>query len=440
MQMKLSETHVLHGWAIVHAGWLLTRYHHLSSSIGITVFMGVKGRPYRGRVCFLVRRCTAWTVCSWRRGCWLTKDGSVSMPIIAVGSHEVIRSKAVRKIAEHWDASLLLSLEVGPWDLKTRGPTLLQHVKPSEQQIPLLHVSADGVEAERDADERAVLKNARKHPDEDRDGAIGDFQAGRADPLQTHDAPHELQAGGEVPMLNDSEMAEMMEPTFKRDRESELRLSVPVRQRVADAEAVKRSSAQILSQTKFVKFDHTVSEQQKSKQPKTEMFNPTFAGEISSSPVSGGASDSGHVRRVIEEIELYEEDEPEEVAPLEFWDWNMNDQLLDGDFSQHKLSDEEKQMRGFKNEDAGPPEVSAAEFAFLDKQAMYAELERLRKSDVIGDVQAGVDVTQALYWTPSWYVTGVFAKVVGRDVQGWSHVSFVDAMPLQRKFSVQPLL
>ena len=29
-------------------------------------------------------------------------------------------------------------------------------------------------------------------------------------------------------------------------------------------------------------------------------------------------------------------------------------------------------------------------------------------------------------WTPSWYVTGVFAKVVGRDVQGWWLVSFVD--------------
>jgi hypothetical protein len=308
----------------------------------------------------------------------------------------VIRSKALRKIAEHWDASLLLNLEVGPWDLKRGVQTLLQQVKPSEQPVPLVHVSAAGVEAEGNADEHAVLKYAREHPDEDRGGAIGDFQAGGADPLQTHDAPHELQAGGEVPMLSDSEMAGMMETTVKRDRESELRLPVPVRQRVADAEAVKRSSAQVSSQAKFVKFDHTVSEQQKSEQLKTEMFNPTFVGEISSSSVSGGASGSGHVRRVIEEIELYE-DEPEEVAPLESWDWNMNDQLLDGDFSQHELSDEEKQMSGFKNEDAGPPEVSAEEFAFLDKQAMYAELERLRKLDVIGDVQAGVDVTQTLH-------------------------------------------
>ena len=401
MQMKLPEAHVLHGWAIVHAGWLLNRYH-LSSSTGITAFMGVRGRPYRGRVCSFGEEVYGLDSlqlkfqCQWRRGCWLTKDDS-DHDVIAVGSHEVIRSKAVRKIAEHWDASLLLSLEVGPWDLKRGVQTLLQQVKPSEQPLPLLHVSADCVEAEGDADERAVLKYAREHPDEDCDGAVGDFQAGGADPLQAHDAPHELQVGGEVPMLSDSEMAEMMEATFKRDRENELKLPVPVRQRVADAEAVKRSSTQASSQAKFVKFDHTVSEQQKSKQPKTEMFSPTFAGDISSSPVSGGASGSGHVRRVIEEIELYEEDEPEEVAPLESWDWNMNDQLLDGDFSQYELSDDEKQMRGFKNEDAGPPEVSAEELAFLDKQAMYAELERLRKLDVIGDVQAGVDVTQALH-------------------------------------------
>jgi hypothetical protein len=157
----------------------------------------------------------------------------------------VIRSKALRKIAEHWDASLLLNLEVGPWDLKRGVQTLLQQVKPSEQPVPLVHVSAAGVEAEGNADEHAVLKYAREHPDEDRGGAIGDFQAGGADPLQTHDAPHELQAGGEVPMLSDSEMAGMMETTVKRDRESELRLPVPVRQRVADAEAVKRSSAQV---------------------------------------------------------------------------------------------------------------------------------------------------------------------------------------------------
>lgn len=95
--------------------------------------------------------------------------------------------------------------------------TLLQQVKTSEQPLPLLHVFADGVEAEGNADERAVLKYAREHLDENRDGTIiiGDFQASGADPLQTHDALHELQDGGGIPMLSDFEMAEMMETTFK---------------------------------------------------------------------------------------------------------------------------------------------------------------------------------------------------------------------------------
>ena len=122
------------------------------------------------------------------------------------------------------------------------------------------------------------------------------------------------------------------------------------------AEAAKRSGEKASgSQAKIVKFDHTEVEQQRSKQPRTEMFSPTFAGEISSSPAS---SASGHVRLVMEEIELYEEDEPGEMVPLESWDWDVNDQLLDGDFSQHALGDEEKRKRGFHNEDAGPPEVS----------------------------------------------------------------------------------
>ena len=48
-------------------------------------------------------------------------------------------------------------------------------------------------------------------------------------------------------------------------------------------------------------------------------------------------------------------------------------------------------------EETGPPDVSAEELAFLDKQAMYTELERLRKLEVNCDVLEGVDVSQALH-------------------------------------------
>ena len=161
-------------------------------------------------------------------------------------------------------------------------------------------------------------------------------------------------------MLSDAEWSEIVENREKRDQQEEARLPISVRQRAESAEAIKRGTEKASgSQTKFVKFDHTDTEQQKSKHPRTEMFSPTFAGEIAGSPTSAASGQgSGHVRLVMENVELYEEDEPGEIVPLESWDWDVNDQLLDGDFSQHAMADDEKRRRGFHNEDAGPPEVS----------------------------------------------------------------------------------
>ena len=75
----------------------------------------------------------------------------------------------------------------------------------------------------------------------------------------------------------------------------------------------------------------------------------------------------------------------------------MNDQLLDGGYGQFEIPNDEKLKRGFFCEEAGPPDVSVEELAFLDKQAVYAELERLRKLEVMCDVREGVDVAQALH-------------------------------------------
>ena len=398
MEMKLAEDHVLRGWAMVHAGWLLNRYH-LTSSSGITAYMAVRGRPYKGRVCAFGEEVYALDSlqqkyqCQWRKGCWLTKD-EADHDIVAVGENEIIRSKAVRKTAEHWDAAALLALQVGPWDMKRGTQTLLQPSKPAVHPVPVLHTSSHGVQAEHDPEGEAVLQYAKEHPDEDAEEEMDSHKGGAlSNPADV--PPHELQGetGGAV-AFTDAEMDELIQATEKRDRETELKLPVGVRQRVAEAEASKRSTEkQSSSSAKFVKFDHTSTEQQKSKQQKTEMYSPTFAGEVSASPTSG----SGHVRQVTEEIELYEEDEPEINIPLETWDWDVNDQLLDGEFAQFEISPEEKKRRGFHNEEAGPPNVCAEELARLDKQAMFTELERLRKLDVIGDVQEGVDVEQALH-------------------------------------------
>ena len=270
---------------------------------------------------------------------------------------------------------------------------------------------------------KQYFQYAKEHPDEDAEEEMDSHKGGAmSNPADV--PPHELQGetGGAV-AFTDAEMDELIQATEKRDRETELKLPVGVRQRVAEAEATKRSTEkQSSSSAKFVKFDHTATEQQKSKQQKTEMYSPTFAGEVSASPASG----SGRVRQVTEEIELYEEDEPEINIPLETWDWDVNDQLLDGEFSQFEISPEEKKRRGFHNEEAGPPNVCAEELAWLDKQAMFTELERLRKLDVIGDVQEGVDVEQALHLDTKlvrdWrYRSGCWtrrARMVAREFRG----------------------
>jgi hypothetical protein len=90
---------------------------------------------------------------------------------------------------------------------------------------------------------------------------------------------------------------------------------------VADPEGVKKPTGnQLSTQAKFVKFDHTKTEEQKAKHSRTGgMFNPTFAGDLISSPAAATSSPStttGHVRRITEEIELYDEDEIEEKSHL----------------------------------------------------------------------------------------------------------------------------
>lgn len=139
MEMPIPEDHALQ-WAIVFAGWLLKRYH-ITSSNGITAYMGVRGRPYKTRVgafgeeVYALDSLQQKYQCQWRKRCWLTKDGA-DHDIVAVGQREVMRSKAVRKIAEHWDASALINLEIGPWDLKRGVQTIVQQSKPAEQPLP----------------------------------------------------------------------------------------------------------------------------------------------------------------------------------------------------------------------------------------------------------------------------------------------------------------
>jgi len=101
MQMKIPEDHVLRGWAMIHAGWLLNRCH-LTSGKGVTAYMAYTLDSLRKTY-----------QCQWRRRCWMTKD-EADHDIVVVGSREVLRNKTVRKKSEHWDAAMD---QYGSWTL-----------------------------------------------------------------------------------------------------------------------------------------------------------------------------------------------------------------------------------------------------------------------------------------------------------------------------------
>ena len=90
----------------------------------------------------------------------------------------------------------------------------------------------------------------------------------------------------------------------------EVKLPIPVRQRVAEVAAVKRSQeGDEDNQAKFVKFDpNTEIKEPSPKQQRTALYSPTYYGYVSGSPATSSSS-ARHVRRVVDELELYDEDD-----------------------------------------------------------------------------------------------------------------------------------
>ena len=385
--------HPLRAWAVLHAAWLLNRFH-VSSTTGTTSFMSLRGRPYKGKTCafceevFALDSLQAKYSTQWRRGIWLGKDAT-DMDLVAVSPTEIIRSRAIRKVAEHWNAELTLALEVGPWDLKRGVNTEVKPALPADPPLPLLHAPVGGVEPEFDDDEKAVLKYAQENPREDLDED--------ADPVETSE---EGGASGNPPIVQAEDQAMFEAEVQKRDKRAagETKLPIPLRQRVAEAEAEASKRAQHAGeegQAKFVRFDPDAPVVEPSpKQQKTSLYSPVYAGDLPGSP--GASSTSRHVRRVVEELELYDEDELEVKAMDEPWDWEQCESQWDFMDNEVLISDEEMRKRGFYDEGAGPPTVSDQELTGLDQAAMKDELERLKKLDVIEDAGDDLLVEEAM--------------------------------------------
>ena len=434
LEAKFDVDHPIQTWALQHAVWLVNRFH-VSSTTGCTAHMSLRGRPYRGRVCYFAETVYALDPLQskyssqWRRGVWLGKD-EADHDIVAVGADEVIKSKAVRKTSEVWDASALVSLQICPWNVKrssvhhqmrvspnTPLPSLLPHLPVSYSSAPAQDAPDEPSNVVADPEAAAVEKYALEHPDED------------ADPVALAPAT----PSSPVPEMTPSQDLEAMSV----DREE----SRSVKQRIAEYEnkpkqAPKTAGEESLSKVARLDPETSIPER-KSKSPRTgELHSPTFAGNLASASAS---TSRGSVRRVVEGIELYDEDELELIQTEGDLEWNEATGISDLSAASHAvLSPDEKAARGFLDEGLGPPSVSDTEKRGFEQEALITELQRLSDLSVIeefsGDETEAVQLdTRVVYdWR---FRNGIWtyrARMVAREFKtgGGSEDTFSPTNPI----------
>ena len=121
VKVKFEDKHVIHEWSIVHAAWLINRFH-VHSAIKSTPYQQLHGKPFRGKIACFGSRCYGLdgTVDkhhpAWLAGVWLGKD-SADHDVLAVGDQKLVRCKAIRQTDQIWDAERLTSMTISPSDL-----------------------------------------------------------------------------------------------------------------------------------------------------------------------------------------------------------------------------------------------------------------------------------------------------------------------------------
>ena len=100
----------------------------------------------------------------------------------------------------------------------------------------------------------------------------------------------------------------------------------------------------------------------------------------------------GAVRRVIEDFEVYDEDE-EEIGATEYGGDEEDWASLSS--SGTVIPAEDEQKRGFLDEGQGPPTVTSEELALLNKEALFTELDRLGKLQVLESISENQQIGEA---------------------------------------------
>ena len=115
IQAAIPAGHPMIQWAAMHSAWIYSRFH-VHASLRTTPYQSLFGRPYRGKlvsfgqtVYGLDPKADKYRP-AWIRGAWLGKD-STDMDLISTDGQNVVRTKAVRRIGEEWDAALVLGVD-----------------------------------------------------------------------------------------------------------------------------------------------------------------------------------------------------------------------------------------------------------------------------------------------------------------------------------------
>ena len=355
VKVKIPPDAMLQAWAFQHGSWLVNKFHK-SSTTGLTAFQCVHGRPYRGRICTFGESVYGHDAkqskyrLQWRKGLWLGKD-SFDHDLVAVGDNEVLRCKAVRKASEEWDGEAILGLKVSPENLRRGSKTVLKQGRLPPVDVQLL----GGPPHDKDAED--VKKYAEQNPNEDKEldtgGELRDGEQGEAG-----------QVGGEameeeaLPSRASSSMAAHPRGSMQAGEALLLLQGGQAMETVEQGQRREVPEGSEESMRKSQRLDEeTPIPEPESKKSKT-LYLPAFAGQV---------------RQVIEDVEIYV-DEEEEV------EWQIEDEI---DLTEYTEKD-------------GPPEVSKEQLEELDIEAMLKEVEKLKEMKVIGSIPPEMSVDDAL--------------------------------------------
>ena len=344
VKVKFEDKHVIHEWAILHAAWLINRFH-VHSAIKSTPYQQLHGKPFRGRIACFGSLCYGLdgTVDkhhpAWLSGIWLGKDAA-DHDVLAVGDQKLVRCKAIRQTDQLWDAGRLTTMTISPSDLLKLATHSKVRVLPLPAPRPIAVANAGT------PDEAASDPPSEKEQDEQVEA-------------------EQVLTGDDVPPV----IAEAVVPEDMGMTES-----VQDKRPLEDVSQRSSKSAKVQSYpTKHVSEAGESSE--RVKLPRLEGEHSAATASGSSAGLQSSPMHAANIRMVSQYggVDVYVDD-MEDDGDLGAY----ADDLTSG-FDFHMDEEDEK----FTDEKAGPPNVDDDTLEQMDQEAALEEINRLRSMSVI---------------------------------------------------------